>query len=77
MLPVKRCPSCVIQSEYPEDRMGTPNWNGNSSVFSQNPISVKRDHGTTPQGFCSQTELREKQILLNSFLTKQKKFTSL
>lgn len=47
--------------------MGMPNGNGSSSV------SVKSDHGTTPQGFCSQSELREKEILLNSFLVKQKK----
>lgn len=65
--------SCVIQSEYPEERMGRSNWNGNSSMFSGSPISVKSDHGTTPQGFCSQIELREKKILLNSFLSKQKK----
>lgn len=55
--------------------MGMPNWNGNSSVFSRNPISVKSDHGTTPQGFCSQIELRERKVLLNSFLPKQEKTT--
>lgn len=69
MLPVKKN-VLDVSSHLNTQRGGWERPTGMATVVC---LSVKSGHGTTPQGFCSQIELRGKEILLNSFLVKQKK----